>query len=1234
MLVSNLDQSASSRFAIPGIEYAQSFTTGRSDALLSSIEVDLHQVPDTPANLTVSLWSADGSTPPRPLAHLHSLGKPALSVGLNTFSAPADTELAANTTYFIHLVDTSVSASSVRATAPQLTTGTAEDGVSVSGWSIGDQRFKRERGETFWNSRSTLMRMKVNGTFDDDPRLTGVALDSAPAFGDTFVLGEHVDVKATFSASVEVTEPAVALNLSLWFGPGVDVWTPARYVSGSGTRELIFRRVVQAGDAAPVGFLIGGSALGSTTRIVSAFTRAVVPTANLQNRGVRSGSLKVDGARGTLFCQTPAGAFWSACLAVGDTGPTKGYITGAGTLSHPTVRHGGALYGVSLLTTSEAKLRLYFDAVPRNAANWVLLVDDRKFAISDSNVPSGNTNTFEWSNPGLSWTVGQTVAVALGEKPGAAPTGLTATAAGHDRIALAWSATAGSVSGYTVEVSRNGRTGWTSLATVTGTSYTHPNRWASTTRHYRVRAFNNFGAGPASDTAQATVGSIVKRITIASDPGDGSYGPGDPITVRVEFADAVCYRRTRSANQAGIKLLVGSREREAVSTIATLSIVGPLTTMDFGYRVQSGDVDEDGISVPAGALRKNGAKFFHRHRHGNRGCGPVEVNVAHPAYGPFSGHRIYAAGTPGAPILRLATPAQELVALEWKAPTDNGGSAITGYRIEHSGDGGLTWEASDVAIGDEELSVLVGVYFYGVTGLSTSTTYRFRVSARNANGVGVPSAVLEATTRAAPVTCDAPPAGAFWSASLTVGRIPSGGYAGYDGTIGALTDTGFSRDGADYTIDGLFTTGSGLNLSFTAAPGAAADDWVLRIGDRCYAFADKSSVDAASHSVIWDNPGSSWNIDNVGDIVTVSLSGPAPAAPGQVTGLTATARGPTQIDLSWTAPADDDGATITDYKVEVCAQATAAECDTDAEWSELDSATVSTATTYAHTGLTLGTTRHYRVSAVNSAGAGPASAVASATTVAGPRITGIAITSDPGADGTYVTGDLIEVTVTFDQAVNAEVLALLLDLDIGDNRRRLLNRLPSASSGPTVLLQHRVLADDRDADGVSIPADNLRLYSAGLTIRNAAGVDAVLEQHEAVPADPRHRVNAATPPSPGLTASARGPTQIDLSWTAPANDGGSAITDYKIEVCAQATAAECDTDAEWSELDSATVSTDTTFAHTGLTSGPRATTGSRRSTRPAPARRRRSRAPPPPPWLRRRSRALRSPRTRGRTRPT
>ena len=43
----------------------------------------------------------------------------------------------------------------------------------------------------------------------------------------------------------------------------------------------------------------------------------------------------------------------------------------------------------------------------------------------------------------------------------------------------------------------------------------------------------------------------------------------------------------------------------------------------------------------------------------------------------------------------------------------------------------------------------------------------------------------------------------------------------------------------------------------------------------------------------------------------------APTAPGAPTGLTATASGTTQIDLSWTAPADNGGRVITGYKIEI-----------------------------------------------------------------------------------------------------------------------------------------------------------------------------------------------------------------------------------------------------------------------------------------------------------------------------
>ena len=94
--------------------------------------------------------------------------------------------------------------------------------------------------------------------------------------------------------------------------------------------------------------------------------------------------------------------------------------------------------------------------------------------------------------------------------------------------------------------------------------------------------------------------------------------------------------------------------------------------------------------------------------------------------------------------------------------------------------------------------------------------------------------------------------------------------------------------------------------------------------------------------------------------------------PGKPTGLTATADGQTEIDLSWTAPPDNGGANITGYKIEVSTNGSS--------WSDLVADTDSTSTSYSHTGLTAGSTRHYRVSAINSAGTGSASDSDSATT--------------------------------------------------------------------------------------------------------------------------------------------------------------------------------------------------------------------------------------------------------------
>ena len=95
--------------------------------------------------------------------------------------------------------------------------------------------------------------------------------------------------------------------------------------------------------------------------------------------------------------------------------------------------------------------------------------------------------------------------------------------------------------------------------------------------------------------------------------------------------------------------------------------------------------------------------------------------------------------------------------------------------------------------------------------------------------------------------------------------------------------------------------------------------------------------------------------------------------PGPPTGLLDAARPGGRIDLSWTAPASDGGDPIIGYKIEVSS-------DAGVSWTDRVATTGDANTTYSHTGLAAATTRHYRVSAINTNGTGDASNVANATT--------------------------------------------------------------------------------------------------------------------------------------------------------------------------------------------------------------------------------------------------------------
>ena len=107
-----------------------------------------------------------------------------------------------------------------------------------------------------------------------------------------------------------------------------------------------------------------------------------------------------------------------------------------------------------------------------------------------------------------------------------------------------------------------------------------------------------------------------------------------------------------------------------------------------------------------------------------------------------------------------------------------------------------------------------------------------------------------------------------------------------------------------------------------------------------------------------------------------------------------------------------------------------------------------------------------------------------------PTVSSMAITSDPGEDDTYDTGEKIEVTVTFDENVTVPVVGSSesnkkhfprLDLDIGGKTKAADYQ---NHGGNAVVFAYNVQAGDSDEDGISIGAN--KLYMNGGVIVDAA----------------------------------------------------------------------------------------------------------------------------------------------------
>ena len=174
------------------------------------------------------------------------------------------------------------------------------------------------------------------------------------------------------------------------------------------------------------------------------------------------------------------------------------------------------------------------------------------------------------------------------------------------------------------------------------------------------------------------------------------------------------------------------------------------------------------------------------------------------------------------------------------------------------------------------------------------------------------------------------------------------------------------------------TDGRGFGKSAAAVTArvvtADGDSLIARYDANGNGMIERSEVITAINDYLFGEGDGVISRSDVIRLINLYLFGPStpPNPPEAPTGLMAAENGQTRIDLSWSAPSSDGGSAITGYRIEVSEDRT--------DWSDLVVNTGSTATSYSHTGLTAGSTRHYRVSAINSAGTGPPSNLAAART--------------------------------------------------------------------------------------------------------------------------------------------------------------------------------------------------------------------------------------------------------------
>ena len=612
-----------------------------------------------------------------------------------------------------------------------------------------------------------------------------------------------------------------------------------------------------------------------------------------------------------------------------------------------------------------------------------------------------------------------------------------------------------------------------------------------------------------------------------------------------------------------------------VSTVSATATGGTLTlTLTPAPAASALDL----LSLHAGELRRRFVDATH-----DQPAGTFTWTGAQEGSSPFTAGAeleltIRRDAVPSAPgSLTAAADGKSTINLSWQPPGDAGGGAVTGYRIELSQDGGSNWQA---LVADTQSTATA----WSHTELDPGSRHYYSVRAINAAGVGRGSNTAFAATPAPTVPgrvldiewANAGEAGQdimlawpevtddggapVWKYSVERSLGPADGWNWQEMTgelhvLGNLyRDLGNPWDGttAYYfrvrahnavgagpasviltTEDGGSIVPPGVPRQLGAVAGAqgVALNWRAPSdtgGGQVTGYRVESSDDGRDWAVLGSNHGRTSYRDTSSLVVGVvryyrvaavneagagtayaqaQVAGSAedlvlpPGAPGALSARP----GWTWIELSWSAPADNGGGVVGGYRVEWSSD--------NATWQTL--AESATDLSYRHEGLTADTTYYYRVAANNSAGSGAWAAQSQATHPPNPP--------DPPANLSAEAG---RGSITLSWEAPAEVRGSEIIHYNVEHSTGGVNWTATTTTGTG--FEHTGLPPGTE-------------YHYRVNAENAAGPSpwATLRQSTNPPVAPDAPENVGV-----LLHDDQG---LEVSWEAPASDGGSPVTGYKVQ---------------------------------------------------------------------------------------